>query len=95
MTDKDNRKPEMSRTRKVLLGITVGITVLFIIFVGVSLYSNQIVMACDNDLVTINKKINETGQISTDDPLFLKLGTDQCIDLSKTGKGIISQEIKP
>lgn len=95
MSDKENSKPEMSKFRKVLLGVTVFVTVFFVIWTGVYLYASQMVVACDNDLVAINKKINQTGQISTEDPLFIKLGTDQCIDLSKTGKGIVTQEIKP
>lgn len=95
MSDKENTKPEMSRFRKVLLGVTVGVTVLFIFWIGLYIYSSQFVVTCDNDVIAINKKINETGQISTEDPLFQKLGTDQCIDLSKTGKGVVTQEIKP
>ena len=95
MSDKENPKPEMSKFRKVLLGVTVFVTVFFVIWMGVYIFSSQMVVACDNDLIAINKKINETGQISTEDPLFQKLGTDQCIDLSKTGKGVVTQEIKP
>lgn len=95
MSDKENTKPEMSRFRKVLLGLTVGVTVFFVILIGVYIFTSQIVVACNNDVIAINKKINKTGQISTQDPLFQKLGTDQCIDLSKTPKGVLTQEITP
>ena len=56
---------------------------------------NGLVNVCDQDIQKINSKINETGQISTNDPLFIKLGVDGCADLSKSTHGMATQEISP
>lgn len=61
----------------------------------VFMYYDPITSKCDDDIQAVNNKINQTGFISTNDPMFLKLGTDGCADLSQSTHGMITSKIAP
>jgi hypothetical protein len=89
-SDKSPKAPKKKLRMIYLVPIFAALGIAGFAYVWQNLYNDTSV--CDDDIAQVNAVINSTGAIDANDTLYQKLGTDGCIDISKS-EGVISTPI--